>query len=281
MSTALARNEANVAQITEALRALGLMQQAQSNSFARAKINGTNIEMGDEVFPSNQRTKAPAIHARLLDVPLEYHGMWFTPQEAQIVRRPDIQDRFCKSYYHIETQGGKYAEDGTSCETCPVNPFIKRDQSPLENGKKCSWRADVVFAWTDADGNPLDDRTWTLSLPTTSVIELKGLARSTEPHKGHTSDYNFMHKLAQFAIAQWPDKDPGQAILDVSSSLRLGAIVVGIRVEQVKSQDGTRSYPLIIIDPVAIAPVTEQAPAIPPPAAAKNVTPDGYDDLPF
>lgn len=298
MTTALV--PANNADINATLRALGLMEEEHVSNFNRAKINGTTFELGEDIYPSNQKTKAPAFLGRLLDIPIEYQGVYLTADEAKILNRPNIADRFCKSHFdpaiypnQADPSGrqGKYAEDGTECHKCPINPYTKRSESPLEGGKKCSWRGDLVFQLCEEDGTTLDETVWTLSLPTTGMIELKGMRK--EPEKGYVSSLNFMQQLSHFAIERFPDDNIAQAVTKAGTALRMGGVIAAFTIIQTKSADGSRNFPVVVLTPRNIvdtldnpvnqieAGTTEPTARSeePTPAEAKPATAD--DDLPF
>lgn len=277
MTSELTTADANKNLITDALREMGLASQGGDSQWGRAKINGTTLDLGDgNVFVGTSEDNT--LYGRLTDIPLEYQGMWIEAGDATILERPEAAESYCKSYYHIESQGGKFAEDGTNCDTCPVKPYIKRDDSPLPNNKKCSWRADVVFRWTDKLGQEQDARDWTLSLATTSVIEMKGTSR--EPQKGFINDDNFMHRLAKFGMTVFKDDDPKVAIAKIGAMLKSGRLIVSFKV--VQKTGGPRNFPVIIMEPVNV--ILDEAEA----AAPKQVASDkaeadanAYDDLPF
>ena len=277
MTSELTTAEANKALITEALRDLGLSNQQGEQTWGRAKINGTTLDLGDgNVFVGSNEENT--LYGRMIDVPLEYQGMWIEAGDASILHRPDAAESFCKSYYHIETQGGKHAEDGTSCDTCPVKPYIKREESPLPNGKKCSWRADVLFRWTDKMGQEQDSRDFTLSLATTSVIELKGTSK--EPVKGFISDKNFVHRLAEWGMQVFKDDDPKLAIAKIGAIYKSGRLIVSFKV--VQKTGGPRNFPVIVMEPVNVILDAEESEAPKKLASETSAEADNaYDDLPF
>ena len=292
-SNALQPAAAN-ADITATLRALGLIEPEGQGltSINRANLNGASIELGEDTFPTNQKTKAPAFYGRILDLPDEYQGVFLTEDDADILERPDIAGRFCKSHYNPERypneaasdgRSGAYAEDGTECRKCPIMPFIPKDKSPLENNKKCQWRGDITFQRCEQDGTTLDERTWTLSLPTTGMIELKGARK--EPEKGYITERNFMFRLVDLAIATWPDMPPAAAIQRSAVALASGGVVAAFRAIQFRNAN-SMSFPVVALEPVAIIEDLVNAPDTPalPAEAAKNVTPSAEadeDDLPF
>lgn len=270
------------ADITATLRKLGMMDQESTSDYNRAKINGTTFEMGEDVFPSNQVKKTPAFIGRLLEMPVEYQGVYLTQDEADQIGRPDIGDKFCKSHYDASkfpNEAGKYAEDGTECRQCPINPFIKRDASPLDGGKKCAWRGDVLFQRCEADGTTLDPRPWTLSLSTTGMIELKGMRK--DPEKGYISDLNFTQKLARLGITAYPELGAEEAIGKIAMALAMGGVIAEFRLVQAQSSNGARSFPVVQLDPIGVVEVDTAFKNLE--AGPKNVTPVGDDaeDLPF
>ncbi|RLA42344.1 MAG: hypothetical protein DRR06_14655 [Gammaproteobacteria bacterium] len=277
MTNAVATAEDNKGLILGALQDLGLASQGGDQKWGRAKINGTTLDLDGHVFLGNNEDDT--LYIRMLDVPLEYQGMWITPQDAMILERPDAAESYCKSYYHIEEQGGKFSEDGTNCEDCIVMPYTKRDDSPLEQKKKCSWRADVLFEWVNNLGEKQDDRTWTQSLATTGVIELKGTSK--KPEEGYVNKTNFMIRLAHFGIKTFPDKDPKVAIAMIGAALKTGRVISSMKVVQMTG--GARNFPVIVLDPINVildeAP-PEQVAASAGPAEAADPAED-LDDLPF
>jgi len=277
MTDALTTAESNKNLITEALRDLGLATQGGDQQWGRAKINGTTLDLDGNVFTGS--SEELTLYGRLLDVPLEYQAVWLEPADAATLGRPDAAEKFCKSYYHIPDQKGEMAEDGTSCKTCPISPFIKRENSPLEGGKKCSWRADIIFHWTDKMGQKQDDRDWTLSLATTSVIEMKGTSR--DPVSGFVSSENFMHRLAKFGIGVFKDDDPKTAIAKIGAMLKSGRLITSFKV--VTKTGGPRNFPVIVMEPVNV--ILDEAEGDAPQQLAAEAASDAaaneFDDLPF
>ena len=277
MTDAVATAEDNKNLITEALRDLGLATQGGDQTWGRAKINGTTLDMDGAIFVGT--SEETTLYGRLIDIPLEYQGMWIEAGDAAVLHRPEAAESFCKSYYHIDEQGGNTSEDGTSCKTCPVRPRIKREESPLANGKKCSWRSDVLFKWCDKLGQEQDGRDWTLSLATTSVIEMKGT--SSEPIKGYISDENFMHRLAKFGMSVFKDDDPKLAIAKIGAVLKSGRLVASFKV--VQKTGGPRNFPVIVMEPVNVIfdEAESEAPKKLASEAAEDAAANAHDDLPF
>jgi len=277
MTSEIATPEQTKSLITAALRDLGLASAAGDQTWGRAKINGTTLDLDGNVFIGSDESNT--LYGRLIDIPLEYQGMWIEAGDAGILQRPDAAESFCKSYYHEESQKGDHAEDGTSCKTCPVRPRIKREESPLANGKKCSWRADVLFKWVDKLGQEQDSRDWTLSFATTSVIQLKGT--NSKPSEGYIDNTeNFMHTLAKFGIGIFKDDDPKLAIAKIGAMLKSGRVIVSFKVQQMTG--GARNFPVIVVEPVNVILDENEADA-PKKLASEAVagTAENLDDLPF
>ena len=271
MTNALATPGDNKNLITEALRDLGLASAQGDQQWGRAKINGTTLDLDGNVFTGS--SEELTLYGRLIDIPLEYQGMWIEAGDASILERPDAAEGFCKSYYHEASQGGNTAEDGTSCKTCPVRPRIKREDSPLDGGKKCSWRADVLFKWTDKLGQEQDGRDWTLSLATTSVIQMKGT--SSDPTHGYVTDENYMHTLAKFGIGIFKDDDPKLAIAKIGAMLKSGRVINSFKV--VQKTGGARNFPVIVMEPVNV--ILDENEAEAPKKLASEAVADPAEDL--
>ena len=249
--------------------------QVSDQEFNRIKIDGMVFHAGDQMFVSNPKTKTPAFRARLLDVPAEYQAAWIDDQLGRFLGRENASNSFCKSYFDEPNQARKYAEDGTACESCPINPFTKRENLPvLPDGtaaRKCSWRAELRVQILDDDGTISDPTEWLLTLPTTGIIEFKGTAK--DPEKGHLGDLNFLQKLMRLGTTKW-DGDPNASAFRALSAMRTGGVLVEVRAVPTKSQDGSRSYNVVQLTPYDIIEV-DDAPALP----AGDV-PD-TDELPF
>lgn len=240
-------------EMTAALRAAGLIEPERGGGDypQRAKVDGLTISLGDEMYVSNPKTKAPAFRARLIDVPVEYQGVFLDDDLARAINRSGDAGTYCKSFFAIEDQKREFSEDGHNCRECPINPFTKRDALPLlDNGKvakKCQWRAEVAFQVLDAEGAISDDTVWTLDLSTTSVIEFKG-TQKTQP-EGSVSEFNFMQKLARFGAASTPD-DPTTGFRNALNALALGLVIVDVR-QIPTSKDGV-NWNVTSFDPVQI-----------------------------
>lgn len=242
-------------EITAALRGAGMIENRQE--FPRIRLDGLTFHAGEEMYISNPKTNTPAFLAQIVTPPAEYQSRWFEDDGvlARAVGRPEIAGHMCKSHFDVDGQRREYAEDGTSCRKCPVNPFVRRDNLPPEaREQRCSWRGDVELRILDEDGQMIDETVWTMSLPTTGMIEWKGTSK--EPEKGSATELNFMQRLARLGAESNPD-NPTQGIFNAMTALSLGHVVAEVRSIPQQAQNGNR-YSVISFTPVVILPVEEQ-----------------------
>lgn len=279
---------------TKALMAAGFLNKTSGGSdFNRITAKGANLLYDKQVIASyNERTKEPALYVQLTDMPVEYQSMWFTPELARAVGRdgstpgvPDISNRFCKSHFDDPQEARKFAEDGTACETCPVHPFKSQNDLPAEakaqdGASKCAWKGDVEFRILERseDGvfSQSDETIYTMSLPTTGIIEFKGSSsKKSDPLAGSVSAEHFMVKLARLGMEKWGE----EGMLKAHTYLRLGGVIAAMRIPMTTTQDGSKTYNVVSFEPVDILEVTEQA-ALPDNAKDATGTLES-DDVPF
>lgn len=273
-------------EFTAALIAAGFITPSMGGvEFHRIKVQGSNLVYNDEIIASyNAKTQEPALFIQLTKRPEELQSFFFPkPGEeggelAQAVGRPEIAGHFCRSYFDNPDQARHHAEDGTACDSCPVHPFMPYDKLPKEaNHKRCSWRGEIEFRIVDKneDGSFAvnDDTIYSMSLPTTAMIEFKGSSsRKSDGMAGSVSAENTMVKLAKLGIAKW-----GKAgILKAGTMLDLGGCIFGLHIRPAKSNDGARSYNVVSLDPIAILEVEEQGAL-----ATSEASDAGEDNLPF
>lgn len=280
-STALAPVSMSQDDITKALQEIGYIEAGGDGDWPqRAKVEGTTIYLGDEMYVSNPKTGTPAMRVRLIGVPEEYQGVYLNDALASAINRPQHANKYCKSRFAIETEARKFSDLHTSCDECPISPFTKRDNLPiLPDGqtRKCAWRAEVAFQVLDAEGTLTDPTIWILDLSTTGVIEFKGTSR--EPVMGSVSDFNFMQKLAKLGAQSTPE-NPADGLRKALLGLRLGAVVADVRQMPAQNEDKSRSWYVTSFEPVLILDLDEPAEL-----TAGTVTVDDgsgdTDDLPF
>ena len=256
-------------EFTAALIAAGFITPSMGGvEYHRIKVQGSNLVYNDEIIASyNAKTKEPALFIQLTKRPEELQSFFFAkPGEeggelAQAVGRPEIAGHFCRSYFDNPDQARHHAEDGTPCDSCPVHPFMPYEKLPPEaKGKRCSWRGEIEFRIVDRNEDGTfavnDDTIYTMSLPTTAMIEFKGSSsKKSNGLAGSVSAENTMVKLAKLGIEKW-----GKAgILKAGTMLDLGGCIFGLHIRPAKSNDGARSYNVVSLDPVAIRDVSENA----------------------
>lgn len=286
--------------LTKALMAAGFLNKSANSDFNRITAKGSNLIYDKQVIASyNEKTKEPALYIQLTDIPVEYQSMWFTKELARAVGRdgsvpgvPDISGRFCKSHFDDPNEARKYAEDGTECESCPVNPFksyasLPQEAKDQDGASKCAWKGDIEFYILEKneDGTfRADDKTlYTMSLPTTGIIEFKGSSsKKSNPLAGSVSPEHFMVQLAKLGMEKWGQ----EGLLKAHTYLRLGGVIAEMRLPMTETQDGTKTYNVVSLKPVEILEVSEQA-ALPDTSEKKpeaEATTDEViedDDIPF
>jgi hypothetical protein len=185
----------------------------------------------------------------------------------------------CKSHFDDPNEARKFSDDGTSCDTCPIHPFVPKDQLPEEaKGKKCAWNADIDFYILDKqpDGTlaATDQTLYTMSLSTTGVIEFKGSnSKKGNALAGSVSDQNFMVKLAKLGMSKWGE--PG--ILKAMSMFQLGGVVAELRSLPTSSNDGAFKFNVTSFTPIDILEIEEPA-ALPESAEGDDA---GEGNVPF
>lgn len=278
MVPALASEDA----FTAALREAGFLSLASAGSdFHRIKVQGQNFLYGDEIIASyNARTKEPALYVRIAGPIQEYQANWFDKdgELARAIGRPEIAGKMCKSHFDDPNEARKFSNTGASCDECPIHPFVPKDQLPDEaNGKKCSWKADIDLYLLDKqdDGTlkQTDETLYTMTLPTTAVIEFKGSSsKKAAPLAGSVSDENFMVRLAKLGVSKWGEK----GILKAMSFYNLGGVIAELRPLPASSNDGAFNYNVLSFNPIEILEIEEQ-PALP----GSSSDEEDSDDVPF
>jgi hypothetical protein len=271
---ALAKQELSQADLTALLRASGLVEENR-DAINRVKMDGFAFHFGeDDIRISNPKGPKPAFRARLLDVPVEYQAAWIDEKLAEAIGRPNAAKSFCKSFFADERQARHYAEDGTDCRTCPIGPFVKKQDLPPEaEGKRCAWKGDVMFQLLDDNGEISDPTVWTLTMSTTGIIEFKGTGK--DPVAGSVSELNFMQKLLR--LGQGIGDDPMLGINKVLTALPLGGIIADCYSLSAESDDKKMRWNVPSWEPVGVIDV-DTTPALEAGAPAATGNPD---DLPF
>lgn len=278
-------------EFTAALRDSGFLPKSAGGSdFNRLVVKGTNIYSGDDIIAAyNQKTKEPALIVQLVGEPKQYQALWFSksddkdPQSngglAMAIDRPSIAGKFCKSHFDDPKENRRYAEDGSSCDECPVHPFVPRDQLPPEaKGKKCSWKADVDFRILEKTDDGVfaiaDETIYTMSLSTTAVIEFFGSAskKKGDGMAGSVSPANTMVQIARLGMHLWGR----EGILKAKTMLALGGVICALHILPAHNEDKSRSWNVPSFVPLDIIEIAEQ------PALTTAQSDDvSTDDIPF
>lgn len=249
----------------------------------RMKMSGNTFQTDDDVWVSNPKSGEAAFTARLMGPPKQYQAYWFDKADAEKAGRPDIADRFCKSYYDNPQEAREYGTNGASCRACPFKPFGGA-------GKSCSWRGDLLFQIIPEDGvlkgdEPLHE----LSLSTTGMIEFRGTKRA--PMEGSVSAKNFQTQLAEYCIVHMDDlgvpegtqqERVEKAIMVGLNALSEGLVAAEFRILTATNEERGQSWPVVSLTPVHVQ-APEAQPAIEA-SSSEGSTADpaeGYDDLPF
>ena len=237
----------------------------EETEYHRIKVDGATFHIGDDLYVSNPKTKAPAFIAQVVDAPEEYQAAWFDQdgELAKAVGRPGVAGSMCKSHFNIPSQNREFAEDGTPCRQCPINPFARKDTLPPEaNGNKCKWRGDISLRVLGEDHTLLngDATIWTLSLPTTGMIQLKGTTK--DPENGHTGELTTMQRLVELGAAGATSQQEAQkGALTALTAWSLGLVIVEVRSLPMQSSGGNR-YHVVDLNPIVILEMND-APALP------------------
>lgn len=265
-------------EITALLQGAGVVDTA-SNTFNRMKVDGSMFVAGDEVYPYNPVKGEPAFVARIVAPPEQYQGFWFNEKTAAYANRLDMANHMCKSYYDVPNQARKFSENGASCDACPFNPFRP---APMDGEGRCAWKGDLNLQILPPDGVLTGEETiWTLTLSMTGMIEWRGTRKA--PSAGSASEFNFMHKLANFAVSQaeaW-SVSPQEAISIALTSYNLGGVAAEFRLVRQTTDDKSRSWNVVSATPIYVEPITEEvAPAIEAGDDFSGVL-DGEQPIPF
>jgi hypothetical protein len=260
---------------TAALQQAGLINVSASKN--RLTVKGTNIMLGDKMVAAyNQMTKEPALYVRLMGRPREEQALWFDDLEnagrpdsnamlAKAIGRdgsvegvPSIVGKFCRSHFDIESENRRFAEDGTSCDLCPVGPWVPKENLPPEaKGKRCAWRGEVEFQImnkTDAGWEPADPTVYKMNLATTGIIEFVGPSKN--PMAGSVSEFNTMALIGKIGYEKWGK----EGVLKARTMLDLGGVICELHI--LPASSGAMAWNVPSFRPIEIIEQVEH-PALP------------------
>lgn len=247
------------------------MAEQSTTSNPRLKFeNGMLIapDTGEMFVYNPSKPGTPMMTVRIMDVPDEYFGIWITDEMAQAIGQPGLAGKPSKKFLHPKPGRRIWDSD------------LAYDDL-IREGFKGSWKGDIEVQIIPADGNLKGtETTYSLTLPTTSLIEFKGASRA--PDKGSVSEFNFIHKLAQFAIESALDAnenaseaDLKKAVLDAMTVLPLGGVAAEIRSLKAENKERGQSWMVLSFTPVHIEPLDADLPALP------SGTGEESGDVPF
>lgn len=275
-TTAVTKPEPSTDEWTAALQQAGLINVSASKN--RLTVKGTNIMLGDKMVAAyNQMTKEPALFVRLMGRPREEQALWFDDIEnagrpesnamlAKVIGRdgsiegvPSIVGKFCRSHFDIESENRRFAEDGTSCDLCPVGPWVPKESLPPEaKGKRCAWRGEVEFQimTKNADGTfaTADPTIYKMNLATTGIIEFVGPSKN--PMAGSVSEFNTMTLIGKIGYEKWGK----EGVLKARTMLDLGGVICELHI--LPASSGAMNWNVPSFRPIEILEV-EEHPALP------------------
>ena len=275
MSTEISTEVLSPEEVTKLLQGAGFLEAPQASfGYQRVKMNGSTFEIGDEVYVSNPKTKKPAFIANIVETPKQYQARYFDAEKRgdmellETMGREHLAGGFCKSYFEEPGQAREKNEQGDSCKSCLVNPFVPKAKVPeAADGKKCQWRGELLLRVLDEEHKVINDEIVMVDLSTTAMMEWQGL--SSDPTKGYVSDVNFMQKLATLGMSKSPE-NPTQGIYAALSALKLGGVIAEVRA--LPASSGSNNFNVISLTPIDILAEVNERPAL-------EGTPD--PDLPF
>jgi hypothetical protein len=276
---------------TAKMRAAGFLTPLSAGTdFNRLKVTGQNITFNDQLIASyNPVKKEPALYVRIAGPIEEYQTLWIEKdgELARRMERPAIAGSYCRSHFDDPNEARRFGVSQkdkikASCDECPVHPFVPYDKLPTEaKGKRCSWKGDVdlyiLEKQPDGTFTQEDETLYTMSLPTTSMIEFKGSSskKAGSGIRGSISDENSMVKLAKLGMTKWGE----EGLLKAMTYFGLGGVICELRLPPTTGgQDKEFNYNVISFTPIDVLDL-EQAPALPDTSSAEGE--DAVDDVPF
>lgn len=239
--------------LTSLLQDSGML--SRGSEFHRMSLEGGKLVAGDDIYVFNERKpETPAATVRIVKPPFYYNALWVDDAMAHEVNRPDLSSRFVKKF------------DNPNDDSFNSHDPETYDVLTKTLGVRGAFKGDILLQIVPPSGEMTgEEPIYTLTLPTTSVFEWRGSTRN--PNGGSVSEFNFIYKLADFAMKQAADTgedETGQrsAVSAALTALRLGGVVADIRLWTMKNDDGSRSWTVISFDPVHVEPADDSTPAL-------------------
>ena len=232
-------------EISAVLAAAGAIDE-KTDFNIRMKTSGNNFVTDDDVWMTNIKSGEAAFTARLLAPPDQYQAMYFDQAAATLAGRPEMEKKFCKSYYNKPSEARNFGTNGAPCRPCPFNPY--GDERP-----RCSWKGDLDFQIIPEDGTLVgDEPVYTISLSMTGMIEWKGT--KSNPTGGSVTDKNFQFKLAELSLemcGEWNVEGP-EAITIGLSALAEGLVAAEFRSLTARNEERGNEWNVVSCTPVHI-----------------------------
>lgn len=239
----------NIDDLDSVLQSTGAVEPPRE-SFNRIKVDGPNFIAEDNAWQTPVRGDGPALICRIVAAPEQYQAKWFTAAEADRVDRPSISESFCKSKFDVPSQAREYAEDGTSCRSCPFNPFERGVQN------KCSWKGDVrIQPFPEGDDPELtgEEPVYLLTLSTSAMFQWKGPSRDGET--------NFITELGRYAITNAQElygmtvttREQAESIVSRAlGALNMGMVAAELRAVKKTNEQLGREWYVPVFTPIHI-----------------------------
>jgi len=254
-------------EITAILAGAGAVDEEQEEFF-RIKTDGTNFISDDDIWMSNPKTGEAAFTARILGPPVQYQAKWFRPEDAEKADRPEMANRFCKSYYDNPQENREFGTNGASCRDCIFKPFG-------DGSFKCGWKGDLQFQIIPPDGVMQGDEVvWTITFSATGMIEFRGTRKNRTG--GSATEKNFMHRLAELSLQLAPEwgLEPEAAVIAGLTSLAGGGVAAEFRIVRVTNETMGNTWSVPTLTPIHIELLGADLPQIEEPEVPSG-GPDG------
>lgn len=241
------------ADLTSLLQQTGWSEKSSGEAPLRMKIDGSMFVTpdGEMLVYNPNKPKTPAFTARIVKPLEEYWAIWISESNARQFGDPSLANTFAKRFVVADGDRKVWPSDLVYHELEKAGLYDDYGK-PL----KGSWKADILLQIVPESGQLTgQEPIFTLTLPTTSVIEFKGTSKA--PDAGSVSEKHFIRKLCEFAIDSAGEGDPTQAVLDALTSLTLGGVVAEARILRAENKELNRTWSVVSFDPIHIEPMQD------------------------
>jgi len=246
------------ADITALLQQQGWAEKSTGGTRQWLKFaNGRLVTPDGETFMYNpSKPKVPACTVRIVKPPESYKGYFITDKVAALIGQPELAGNFSKKYdvpdANRQVWDSDLAYDDIDRLAKTGTVFDDVTGRPL----KSQWKGDMlVQIFPDSGSLTGEEPIYTLSLPATSLVEFRGSYR--DPSAGSVSEFNFIHKLAQFAAGGVEGEvEQNKAIIAAMTSLTLGGVAADVRILPAENKETKTSWSVLSFDPIHVEPMT-------------------------